>query len=100
MSIHELLGRIENMGGEVWVDSDLLKFKIPNQYCTAELMEQLKKSKFEIIHTIKERQPKPYLASNGDLVIPFDCDQKYHWWKPGSMKIKEIREELQKHWKN
>ena len=25
----------------------------------------------------------PYLTPGGDLVIPFDSDPKYHWWKSG-----------------
>jgi len=25
----------------------------------------------------------PYLTPGGDLVIPFDSDPKYHWWKGG-----------------
>jgi len=26
---------------------------------------------------------QPYLTPGGDLVIPFDSDPKYHWWKGG-----------------
>ena len=26
---------------------------------------------------------RPYLTPGGDLVIPFDSDPKYHWWKGG-----------------
>lgn len=26
---------------------------------------------------------KPYLTADGTLVIPFDSDPKYHWWKGG-----------------
>ncbi len=25
----------------------------------------------------------PHLTPGGDLVIPFDSDPKYHWWKGG-----------------
>jgi hypothetical protein len=25
----------------------------------------------------------PYLTPGGTLVIPFDSDPKYHWWKGG-----------------
>lgn len=36
----------------------------------------------------------PYFESDGDLVIPFDSDQKYHWWAGGqsiSETIKELK---------
>ena len=26
---------------------------------------------------------RPYLTPGGDLMIPFDSDPKYHWWKGG-----------------
>jgi hypothetical protein len=26
----------------------------------------------------------PHLNDNDDLVIPFDCDEFYHYWKPGT----------------
>ncbi len=46
--------------------------------------------------TMKENQPKPYLTLSGDLAIPFDSDPRYHWWKPGSRRSWEIKEELLK----
>jgi len=46
--------------------------------------------------TMKENQPKPYLTQSGNLVIPFDSDPRYHWWKPESLRSWEIREELLK----
>ena len=32
-----------------------------------------------------EKKPfmMPYLEPNGNLVIPFESDSKYHWWKAG-----------------
>jgi hypothetical protein len=39
-------------------------------------------------------QPKPYFTADGTLVIPFNSDQKYHYWKPGGQKLDKTREEL------
>ena len=36
---------------------------------------------------------RPYLTPGGDLVIPFDGDPKYHWWK-GRQSVKATRAEL------
>ena len=47
--------------------------------------------------TQPERPKKPHFTPGGTLVIPFDCDPKYHWWKGGqSMKktIAELRGEV------
>jgi len=41
---------------------------------------------------------QPYLTAGGDLVIPFDSDPKYHWWKGGqSVKqtLAEVRTRLE-----
>ena len=25
----------------------------------------------------------PYINARGELIIPLECDSKYHYWKPG-----------------
>jgi hypothetical protein len=32
----------------------------------------------------------PYRTPGGTLVIPFDCPDRFHWWKPDSMRLCEI----------
>lgn len=36
---------------------------------------------------------KPYLTADGTLVIPFDSDPKYHWWK-GGQSVKDTLAEI------
>ena len=36
----------------------------------------------------------PYLTPTGDLVIPFDSDPKYHWWKTGGQSVASTRAEI------
>lgn len=36
--------------------------------------------------------PKPYFKPDGTLVIPFDSDPKYHWWKQGGQKLQKTIE--------
>ena len=35
----------------------------------------------------------PYLTPGGTLVIPFDSDPKYHWWKTGQS-VEQTRSEV------
>ncbi len=35
----------------------------------------------------------PYLTLGGTLVIPFDSDPKYHWWKTGQS-VEQTRAEV------
>jgi hypothetical protein len=39
-----------------------------------------------------ERPKKPHFTPGGTLVIPFDSDPKYHWWKGGQSVKKTIAE--------
>ncbi|MEI7732839.1 MAG: hypothetical protein WCO56_24925 [Verrucomicrobiota bacterium] len=36
----------------------------------------------------------PYLTPDGTLVIPFDCPERYHWWKSGQSVVETIAELL------
>lgn len=40
------------------------------------------------------RSARPHLTATGELIIPFDCDPKYHWWKPGGQSLAETLAEL------
>ncbi len=31
---------------------------------------------------VQDAKPLPFLTAGGDLVIPFDSPECYHWWKP------------------
>ena len=42
-----------------------------------------------------KRVLRPFLQPNGQLVIPFDSDPKYHWWKDGKMNLSEIKKETE-----
>jgi predicted amidohydrolase len=37
---------------------------------------------------------KPYIDENGTIVIPFNIDQKYHFWS-GGQKLAETMKEIQ-----
>lgn len=37
---------------------------------------------------------KPYIAADGNLIVPYDSDPKYHYWKPCGQSIFETLREL------
>lgn len=36
----------------------------------------------------------PHFTPGGTLVIPFDCPERFHWWKPGGQSVKETTAEV------
>jgi len=36
----------------------------------------------------------PFLTAGGDLTIPFDSPERYHWWKPDGVRL-SVAETLQ-----
>lgn len=38
------------------------------------------------------KRDKPYIDSDGGLVIPFECDRKYHWWAGGQSLEETLKE--------
>jgi hypothetical protein len=36
----------------------------------------------------------PYLNASGDLVIPFNSPERYHWWKEGGQSIDTTKQEI------
>jgi hypothetical protein len=47
------------------------------------------------VPSVPSSERLPYFTAAGDLVIPFDSPERYHWWK-GGQSIKETRAELKK----
>lgn len=45
------------------------------------------------VSVIKEKRDKPFIDSDGGLVIPFECDMKYHWWA-GGQGVEETLKEI------
>ncbi len=68
---------------------------LPDQKKVAPLLDSLKRNKSEVIELLEAGQvkPLPFLDTEGDLVIPFDSDPKYHWWK-GRQRISDTLKEL------
>ena len=66
----------------------------PNQAKVTPLLDILRRNKAEAIEMLEADQtrPKPFLDSEGDLVIPYNSDPRYWWWHGGQSISETIRE--------
>ncbi|MDH3257564.1 MAG: hypothetical protein OEM27_08090 [Nitrospinota bacterium] len=94
MTALEILEHVNRSGGHLWAEGETLKYKIPEEACSDDLISTMRDHKVELLELIDEQTPQPYLLPDNTLVIPFDSPTRYHWWLEGSLPIKEIREEL------
>lgn len=42
--------------------------------------------------SVPNRSPKPYIDTYGNLRIPFDSPERFHWWKGGQSVAETLRE--------
>jgi hypothetical protein len=81
-------------GFQFQVKEDRLDVKGTTEPLTPELIDLLKEHKSEIVTLVAEWQKGgPFLQPNGNLVIPFSSEPKYHWWN-GGIPLSEIRREF------
>lgn len=96
MNVKSTLENLKDRGVTFWLEGYEIRIRGTGKPLNPELLAELKTHKPEIMQILKEEQPKPYLAKSGDLVIQFDSDPGYHWWRPGSQRSWDIREELKR----
>ncbi len=56
------------------------------------LLAELKAQKAEAIAYLRRSLPRPYLETDGNLVIPFESDGRFHWWAGGQTVSKTMQE--------
>ena len=94
--VREFLERVKGRGVHLQANGDRIHISWPEKTPDPEIRQAIIERKPEILEALKEIQPKPYLTKSGDLVIQFDSDPRYHWWRPGSQRSWDIREELKR----
>ncbi len=88
-----LLARCRELGAVFTPTPDgKLKVKAPAPL-SEDLQEQLRQRKAEIVALLEEKA-RPHLTSAGELIIPFNSDPRYHWWKPGGQSVAQTLAEL------
>jgi hypothetical protein len=62
----------------------------PADRLTDDLRQHIRQRKDEIVTLLVSN--RPYINARGELIIPFDCDPKYHYWKGGQSIAATLRE--------
>jgi hypothetical protein len=62
----------------------------PADRITDELRQHIRQCKAEVVALLT----RPHLNGRDELLIPFNSDPKYHWWKPGGQSIAQTLTEL------
>jgi hypothetical protein len=52
------------------------------------------------VPSVPKKVALPYLTESGDLVIPFNSPERYHWWTEGGQTIRRTRAELRERKEN
>ena len=99
MTAEEILGQVEVLGGRLWLEGDRLKYRIPEQAFSPDLLSTLKEHKPELMQILIDKQPTPRIDQSGGLIIPFNADPKFFWWA-GGQTVRKTREELQRNMVN
>lgn len=55
--------------------------------------EPLPKETKVAVPIVREKRDRPFIDSDGGLVIPFDSDKRYHWWS-GGQSVEETLKEI------
>lgn len=83
-TVADLIERLKCLGYSLTLEGGRVRFRLagvgepPEEAKT--LLETLKACKTEVVAYLKSDMPRPYLDSDGSLVIPFGSDPRYHWW--------------------
>ncbi|MBT3511057.1 MAG: hypothetical protein HN472_16125 [Nitrospina sp.] len=94
MKATNFLEELRESGFQVWIEGDRLRCRGTKEPLNPEILGKLKAFKPKIIDSLNKERPEPFFQPNGSLVIPFDSDPKYHYWKTGGMKLKDIGKEF------
>ena len=93
--VSSLIAKLKSEGIFLSLDGKALRVESEHGPIDDDIRQALKRNKPGIIQLLKDDSPKPYFNSEGDLMIPFDCDPKYRWWVDGQS-IRETKEEIRK----
>ena len=98
MTAEELIEAFRSTGYSISLNGGDIEYEYtakgsPDKDKAKPLLEAIRRRKTEVIDYLRDTSPKPYLDDGGELQIPFDCEQRYHWWS-GGQSVKETLEEL------
>jgi len=97
MTAQEVLARCQELGVKLAPGTQgKLRVSPPPEELPKEVREDLRRCKTEILALLVHHQSypsRPYINRRGELIIPLDCNPRYHWWA-GGQSIAETLAEL------
>jgi len=93
--VSSLIAKLKSEGIFLSLDGKALRVESEHGPIDDDIRQALKRNKPGIIQLLKDDSPKPYFNSQGDLMIPFNCDPKYQWWV-GGQSVRETKEEIRR----
>lgn len=96
MVAETLLTRCRDLGLTLALGPDGKLRISPRGVLPAELRENLKQYKAEVLALLVQQssRPRPFINDRGELIIPFESDPRYHWWKLGGQSLAATLAEL------
>ncbi|MCL5102951.1 MAG: hypothetical protein M1133_02390 [Armatimonadetes bacterium] len=91
-----IVDELTKVGISVWLMDGKVRV-FPKSRLTDDLRVLIAANRDALIAEIAEiesRLPRPHLNSCGDVVIPFNSPQRYHWWK-GGQSVEQTRCEIE-----
>ncbi|OGP12912.1 MAG: hypothetical protein A3K22_04125 [Deltaproteobacteria bacterium RBG_16_42_7] len=96
-SVSGLIGKLKTLRYALYLEGEKIRFKYAGEGEPPEnvkaLLEALREHKGEAIAYLKKAMPRPSCGPDGDIVIPFGSDSRYHWWM-GGQSVKNTIEEI------
>ena len=88
MTAMELLATLQRQGFNLTpLPEGKLAVK-PAEKLTDSLRELIRQHKAEVLGLLT----RPYINDRGELIIPFNCDPRYHWWAGGQSVAQTLAE--------
>lgn len=97
MAALKLIEEARSAGLKLRADGDRLVIRGPKS--AEPIAKALLDRKAEILPFLRELPApvaplsSPHINARGEIIIPFECDPKYHWWA-GGQSIRETLREL------
>ncbi|MGH9428885.1 MAG: hypothetical protein ACRD2L_21580, partial [Terriglobia bacterium] len=89
MRTEDFLLSLEQRGLRFTPEGDRLAVE-PAGLLNDELRQEIRARKADLLHLLT----RPHINAQGELIIPFGADPRYHYWTPGGQSLAKTLAEL------
>jgi hypothetical protein len=79
MNAEEIVRQIRATGVSIHVDDDYLLLRGTGARLAEDFRTLLREHRVEILAFLRSGTPPPRIGTCGELVIPFDADERFQW---------------------